>query len=103
MGRILERIRSERMQKTGLLPLCVKCDVLLERRRRLAAIGVATPHTIFGADASGVVAELGIELRQFIRRVFLILKREIFAIPAHFAAAHLERFRIAHITWMQDI
>ena len=54
-------------------------------------------------DASGVVAESGIELHQCIRRIFLILKGKVFAIPPYFAASHLERFRIPHIAWMQDV
>ena len=64
--------------------------------------GVATLHTIFGADASGVVAESGIELHQFIRRVFLILGRKVLTIAAYLPATHFERLWIAHITWVQD-
>ena len=64
---------------------------------------VATLHTIFGADASGVVTESGIELHQFIRRVFLILGRKVFTISAYFPATHLERLWIAHITRVQDV
>ena len=79
-----------------------KSDVLLESRGRAADYGVAMLHTIFGADASGVVAESGIELHQFIRRVFLILGRKVLTIAAYLPATHFERLWIAHITWVQD-
>jgi hypothetical protein len=90
------------MQKTGLLRFVTR-DVLLEWRGRLADYvprdGAHNPCV----DALGVVAESGIELHQCIRRIFLILKRKVFVISPYFAPSHLERFRIAHITWVQDV
>ena len=83
--------------------LFVNRDALLESRGRLADYRRRDAAHNPGADASGVVAESGIELHQCIRRIFLILKRKVFAIPPYFAASHLERFGIAHIARMQDV
>jgi hypothetical protein len=76
------RIGSDRMQKTGLLALFVNRDVPLESRGRLADYvprdGAHNP----GVDASGGVAESGIELRQCIGCIFLIVGGKILAIAA---------------------
>ena len=81
----------------------VKGDVLLESRGRSAGYRRRDAAPNFGADASGIVAESAIELHQCVRRKFLILKRKVFAISSYFAAAHLERFGVAHIPWVQDV
>ncbi len=83
--------------------LFVNRDVLLELRGRLADYRRRDAAHNFGADTSGAVSESAIELHQCIRRKFLILNRKVFAIPAYFAASHLERFGVAHITWVQDV
>jgi len=79
--------------------LFVKRDVLLESQGMLADYRRRDAAHNPGADASGVVAESGIELHQCIRCIFLILNGKIFPVAAYFAASHLERFGVAHITW----
>jgi len=49
------------------------------------------------------IAKARIEFGQRVCSVFLILNRKIFPVTAYFPAAHLERFEIANITWMQDV
>ena len=82
--------------------LFVNRDVLLESRGRLADYRRRGAAHNPGADASRVVAESGIELHQFIRRVFLILGRKVLTIAAYLPATHFERLWIANITWVQD-
>src|SRR5215813_9627931 len=56
-------------------------------------------------EAQGLesIAKQRIELGQRVCSVFLILNGEIFAVAAYFTTSHLERFGIAHITWVQDV
>ena len=81
----------------------VKGDVLPESRSRFAGYRRRDAAHNSGADASGIVTESAIEIHQCIRRIFLILKRKVFAISSYFAAAHLERFGVAHISWVEDV
>src|SRR5438552_4885282 len=53
--------------------------------------------------SSETITKPRIEFGQRVCSVLLILNRKIFLVAAYLAAAHLERFGIAHIARMQDI
>src|SRR5206468_1904335 len=55
-----------------------------------------------GSRGSETIAKPRIEFGQCVRSVLLILNGKIFPVAAHLSAAHLERFRIAHVARMQD-
>src|SRR5438094_419554 len=52
--------------------------------------------------SSETIAKPRIEFGQCVPSVLLILNGKIFPVAAHLSAAHLERFRIAHVARMED-
>src|SRR5947209_8314936 len=55
-----------------------------------------------GPRGSETIAKPRIEFSQRVCSVLLILNRKIFPVAAYLAAAHLERFGIAHVARVQD-
>src|SRR5438128_1219786 len=72
--------------------------------------GAPAPPTAPGQGAnhpemrwSETIAKPRVEFGQRVRSVLLILNGKILPVAAYLAAAHLERFGIAHITRVQDV
>jgi hypothetical protein len=100
----------------GMATLLIRQSVSVLSRRRAYISVCSRPVPIAVEDcetaaaelrsaqpSSGGVAEPPVELCHCVCSKLLVLDRKVFPIAAYLAAAHFERFGIAHITWVQDV